>query len=395
MNASESQGKSFFSPFRIRLAVSIGVLLSVFVLFRGLTHIEYRNTQSGTGTHKWVDFNHNSRIDFSNSEEFVASKNGDFVQQQPIDVFSEIEWNGRLFFWLILALFGMLGRDLAYIWRIRLLTKKQLSFQKSGRVILLWEFASALAPGVVSGAAVAMFILNRERISMGRSTAIVILTAFFDNLFYVVMIPVAFLLLHANQIFPQTANNSNPVEIIFWSGFSVFTCLCLVLYLGIFQFPTVIKKVLNWVTSFSFLKRWNAKANQTGEDITQTAGLFKKESVRFWITVFIATMSSWISRFLVINCILQAFLNLGLVEQLQVLTKQLVMWMFLRVSPTPGGSGVAEWAFGELLSQFSSSIILLSGMAIIWRLMSYYPYLFIGAFLLPRWLRKTEGEQKF
>jgi uncharacterized protein (TIRG00374 family) len=59
------------------------------------------------------------------------------------------------------------------------------------------------------------------------------------------------------------------------------------------------------------------------------------------------------------------------------------------VSPTPGGSGVAEFAFGELLVSFSQSTFLLAALAILWRLISYFPYLFIGAFLLPRWLKRN------
>jgi uncharacterized protein (TIRG00374 family) len=60
----------------------------------------------------------------------------------------------------------------------------------------------------------------------------------------------------------------------------------------------------------------------------------------------------------------------------------------MRISPTPGGSGVAEYAFGELMSDFSHSALLLAGLALLWRLISYFPYLFIGALLLPKWLKK-------
>ena len=93
------------------------------------------------------------------------------------------------------------------------------------------------------------------------------------------------------------------------------------------------------------------------------------------------------SRYLVVNAILAAFLNIGLMDHVHIIGKQLVLWLFMLVSPTPGGSGVAEFAFGELLAGFSSSAILLAALAILWRLISYFPYLFIGSILLPRWLR--------
>jgi hypothetical protein len=60
----------------------------------------------------------------------------------------------------------------------------------------------------------------------------------------------------------------------------------------------------------------------------------------------------------------------------------------MMISPTPGGSGVAEYAFGELMISFSRSTLLIAALALLWRLISYFPYLVIGAIILPRWLRK-------
>ena len=91
-----------------------------------------------------------------------------------------------------------------------------------------------------------------------------------------------------------------------------------------------------------------------------------------------------------INAILNAFLALGFIDNIKVLGKQLILWLFMLVSPTPGGSGIAEYAFGELLSSFSSSAILLAALAILWRLISYFPYLFIGSIMLPSWIRRTQ-----
>ena len=56
-------------------------------------------------------------------------------------------------------------RDLGYMYRIRVLTDKYLSWRKSFDVIMLWEFASALTPSVVGGSGIAIFILNREKIN--------------------------------------------------------------------------------------------------------------------------------------------------------------------------------------------------------------------------------------
>jgi uncharacterized membrane protein YbhN (UPF0104 family) len=42
-----------------------------------------------------------------------------------------------------------------------------------------------------------------------------------------------------------------------------------------------------------------------------------------------------------------------------------------------------------LLMPFGMSAALLAGIAVLWRLISYFPYLFIGALLLPRWVKQT------
>ncbi|MNK00425.1 hypothetical protein D3C87_182090 [compost metagenome] len=379
-----------FSKWRIYLALLIGLSISIGILIYSFTRSEFHEVEKGKGDYIWKDTNHNKRIDYTNAKEFIAVPNGDFEQKSAWQVLSEISWSGSTFFWIFLALLGMVGRDLGYMLRIRILTKKQLTWTQSFHVIMLWEFASALAPGVMSGATVAMFILNREKIALGRATAIVILTAFLDNLFYVIIIPLLFLFIPSGKLFPGTGGS---MMTVFWTGFSVFALLCLVLFSSIVLYHRLVFKILTFFTRIPFLKRFRAGAEKTGNDVSETALEMRKEPFSFWLKAFGATVFSWSSRFLVINFIMQAFLTLGFLQQIQIFTKQFVLWMFLRISPTPGGSGVAEWAFGELLSEYSPSIILLGTMAVLWRLISYFPYLIIGSVILPRWLSKQQKKK--
>ena len=64
------------------------------------------------------------------------------------------------------------------------------------------------------------------------------------------------------------------------------------------------------------------------------------------------------------------------------------MWVILLVSPTPGGSGVAEYAFPIFLGDFIPPG-LETALGLLWRLLSYYPYLFIGFIILPFWIRRV------
>ena len=377
-----------FRKWRIYTALILGLSVTLGFFIYSLTRTEFQRVDTGFGFYRWEDSNHNGKIDKNDPTEFVATKQGDFVKRNAWEVLQEINWSGQTVFWLFMALMGMVGRDLGYMFRIRTLTKNALTWKQSFRVIMLWEFASALAPGVMSGATVAMFILNREKIALGRATAVVISTAFLDNLFYLLFIPLTFLILPQTQLFPENSNLSGTLSTIFWTGFTVFGLICLALFVSIFVYPQFVGKLLHHFTRPKFMQRFREGALKTGKDMEETALLLRKESFTFWTKAFGATIFSWSSRFLVINFILQAFLSLGWMQQVQVFLKQFVLWMFLRISPTPGGSGTAEWSFSELLGDVSDSLVLLGTMAVLWRIISYFPYLFIGSTLLPRWLNR-------
>jgi uncharacterized protein (TIRG00374 family) len=64
------------------------------------------------------------------------------------------------------------------------------------------------------------------------------------------------------------------------------------------------------------------------------------------------------------------------------------MFAITMFSPTPGGSGVAEYLFGGFYTDFvpiSLAVII----AFLWRLIAYYTYLFMGVIIVPNWIRKV------
>ncbi len=96
-----------------------------------------------------------------------------------------VEWCGRF---ILLAFLMMFIRDMAYIWRLQILTGKALRFKDAFQIIMLWEFASSVSPSMVGGSAFAIFFINAEGIPLGRSTGIVLTTALLDELFYIIMV---------------------------------------------------------------------------------------------------------------------------------------------------------------------------------------------------------------
>lgn len=150
-----------FKKWHIYLAVFFALGVTTFLLVRNFSRTEFVKVKATEGIYIWVDGNHNNKVDLHLSQDFKVSNDGNYTKQTAVEVLQKVDWNAHVFIWMFLAIIGMFGRDLAYMWRIRLLAKGKLTFKRSFFVIMLWEFASALAPGVMSGAAVAMFILHR------------------------------------------------------------------------------------------------------------------------------------------------------------------------------------------------------------------------------------------
>lgn len=311
------------------------------------------------------------------------------------DAFLDIHWSVYTFLWLFIALCLQAIRDIAYMYRLRVLTDKQISWRHSFDVVMLWEFASSITPSIVGGSAIALFIVNKEGISMGRSTAIVMITAMLDELFYITMVPIVILVIGMDSLFVTDAgflmNLGGKQAFIF--GYIFILCLTLIITSAIFVSPKGFKRIIVGLASLPFLRRWKQKAVQTGDDIITTSTEMKGKPFMFWVKAFGATVFSWSARFWVVNALIMAFrtssdqfTHIG--DQFLIYGRQLVMWVILLVSPTPGGSGVAEYAFPIFLGEFIPPGLEMA-LGLLWRLLSYYPYLFIGFIILPFWIRRV------
>lgn len=303
--------------------------------------------------------------------------------------FDQLRFSGASVLYLFLALLMMAFRDLGYIVRIRLLTDKLLNWRQSFNVTMVWEFASALTPGVVGGSAVAMFILQKEKIPLGKSTALVMVTLIMDNLFYLVFLPLIFLFVSSEILIPHNMSwlQGDGIYVV-WMGYSVIMAITLLLVISLLFAPGLIKAIFRLIFKLPFLRKRKANGEQIGRDVIVSSKELRGKSFSYWAKIFLVTIWAWTSRYLVINFLLLAFLEVGLCDHLVILGRQLVMWLIMLVTPTPGGSGMAEFLFSEFLSNIVANGALVVSLALLWRIISYYPYLIIGSIILPRWLRK-------
>ena len=310
------------------------------------------------------------------------------------ETLSLIEFSWYSLFWLSVALVMMIIRDLGYMARLRILTDGIFSWKKAFRIIMLWEFTSAITPSAIGGTSVAILYLNKEGLKIGKSSAVVMSTSFLDELYFILMFPLLILFLDINQLFmTDTLEHSlwlNSLLYFALVGYLVKTAYFIILTYGLFWNPRGLKWLLLWIFKLPVLRKWKQGANQAGTDIIESSKELRRKPFWFWLKAFMATFWSWTARYWVVNVILLAFMFQGysITEHIMIFARQLVMWIMMLISPTPGGSGFSEWVFTKYLGEFLPSAGVAASMALIWRLISYYPYLLIGVFILPKWIKK-------
>jgi uncharacterized protein (TIRG00374 family) len=313
----------------------------------------------------------------------------------------DLGWYSLVF--LLVSLLMMVIRDLGYMIRLKILAGEELSWKSVFNIILLWEFTSAVTPSAIGGTGVAVFFIHKEGVSVGRSSAIVLATSILDELYFILMFPLILLLINPSNLFVlnaaaeagQAMSFDNKYFYFAIIGYSIKFAFLLFVSYGLFLNPKGIKTFLVWVFKLPLIRRWKKGAEKTGDDIILASKDLKKRPFSFWIKAFAATFFSWSARYWVVNFLLLALLFgipnvdavLSLGEHALIFARQLVMWIMMLVMPSPGGSGFAEAIFSEYMAEFIP-VGFVVVMALMWRVVTYYPYLFVGAIVVPRWVRK-------
>lgn len=316
---------------------------------------------------------------------------------------AQLSFNSTSIFFLGIAFCCMIFRDLGYMIRLRVLTENDLTWKQAFNVIMLWEFTSAISPSTIGGTAVAVVFIHKEGLSVGRSTSVVLLTSFLDELYFVLMFPLMFFIIGGEKLFMQDGLLSdkpwfaNELFLVALIGYSIKLLWVILVGYGLFFNPEGLRSLIIKVFKLPFLRRWHESAIKAGDDIVSSSNHIFKKPFLFWFKSILATFLSWTARYWVANAVLVAFFEVK--EHFLIFARQLVMFMMMIISPTPGGSGIAEFLFSRYLSDFvpvDQVHIAPTAMAIalIWRAVSYYPYLIAGALIAPGWIRRSFIKKK-
>ena len=305
--------------------------------------------------------------------------------------FYKINWNSKVYFWIGIGILLYIIRHIFISARLRLLSDQEFNWRKSIELIFIWEFSSSVSPTSFGGSAVALFFLAQEKLKTSKSIALVLYTVVLDSFFFLFSLPILLLIL--GPIVFRPGLNS------FWEGdkhvyIFIFIYIGMLVYsafffYGLFVQPKHIKNTLHWLARFKILKRFKKKLIRIGNNIIIASKQLAEKSFTYHFKAFIYTAIAWCLRFAVVNTLILAFSSVrfdDFYNQLIIYGRSQNLYVETSFTPTPGSTGFAEFLFSGFFHDYIPVGIAVV-IAIIWRLITYYFYLFAGIIIVPNWIR--------
>ena len=311
-----------------------------------------------------------------------------FLDEFDPDVFASFHFTVASGLFILLAFVFMLMRDFGMMWRFRLFTDKDLSWRQAFHINVLSEFTTAVTPPAVGGSSLVVIFLVKEGINAGRSTTIMFVNLFLDELFFLVVCPVVFLFIPISELFNSSSTIVSTFAVVFSGLYFSRLIWTAILFIGIFKRPSWIKHMLLTLFRLPFLRRWYENVDVLTNNLVQASHDIGNRSYWFWVKAFGMTLLTWSARFLVVNAVFMAFSPIN-INHVVVFARQLILWVVMVVTPTPGGSGVSEYAFKEYYSDVFAGTSAIIFVTLVWRMISYYLYLLIGVLVIPNWIKKS------
>lgn len=263
----------------------------------------------------------------------------------------------------------------SFVWFLLGLRTKILSNTLSGHISLLDGITTSLSslfvasttPGSGGGEPLRVLLLNQKGLTLGKSTALVVVECFLDLIFFVIMLPIGLFLLKGRL--PEN------VVVISSVAISILFILGLTFIIGSMFKPDKIKNIL-----CRFFKNNEKIKNKIEQEIDYfNNGLWhfangKKMGVGLSIlcTILLRT-----AEFVLPVIIL---MGLGLkIRNIWVLciAVQAILVILMFIPLTPGGSGIVEISMFSLYATFIASPIVAVFIAI-YRVVTYYLTLLAG-----------------
>src|SRR5690606_35051121 len=135
----------------------------------------------------------------------------------------------------------------------------------------------------------------------------------------------------------------------------------LIMSYGLFVRPRAFKWFLLKMTAIKYLRKWRAKANQYGDEIILASSELRGKLAGYWGKIGLATILIWCARYLMLNSLVSSYSIVDMADHMVIFSRQVIMWIVMLISPTPGSSGTAEFFFTQFFAEYLKNYTFITG----------------------------------
>ena len=257
----------------------------------------------------------------------------------------------------------------------------KISLWESTKIIIANLFLACITPSMAGGEPVRIHLLNKDGMSLGGATAVVIGERLLDAIFILIVVPVAFFILQDVRDLGFLGKGLL-IGIVVFAGF-------IVLFIYAILHPEKTKGFLIFISKK--LSRFSKKKDTEGKIISKInkevdnfhnsmMSFIGNEGRKALFKASVLTVLFWSTGFIIPSMIL---LGLGLPPfYIESYAAQILLLVIIMMPTTPGSAGIAEagiyWLYGMLIGTGEGSLI--GVFLILYRFISYYMNLIAGAF---------------
>ncbi|HEC72365.1 MAG TPA: flippase-like domain-containing protein [Thermoplasmatales archaeon] len=262
----------------------------------------------------------------------------------------------------------------------------KISFWKSTKIVIANLFLAGITPSMAGGEPVRIYLLNKEGMSIGGSTATVLGERLIDAFFILLVAPFGFFI-YKDKLSSEYLSSG------LWIGVIVFILLIILFIFAILK-PEKVKSFLIYLN-----KKLNRilKKQESESKIIKTIGdevdnfhnsmtCFVGERKKALFIAGILTVLFWSTGFMIPSMI---FLGLGLPPFfIESYAAQILLLVIIMMPTTPGSTGVAELSIAGLYGVLIGST-LLGVFIVLYRFISYHMNLIAGVIFQYRIFRSV------
>ncbi len=265
--------------------------------------------------------------------------------------------------------------------KIRYLANRTITWAGAFRIVIAWDFASAITPSTIGGAPLGIYAMTRERIPLGQASAITFFALLLDQLFYLMVIPILLFAGMYLEVIPENVGLIGKGAM-----FVIYGTLLLYgffLAYGVLINPKALTKMVRFIFRLPFLKKHTDKIDKEMGNLEKTSNELRKKPVSFILYAFFLSSMAWLARAWLPTIVVLSFLP---ADVLLSFLRSLAMSFASLFMPTPGGSGGVEGLFVLFQGPLMDRDVFIGIATFVWRFITFYMIIGIGIMVMSWYL---------